>query len=196
MAPPEIIDHPVPWWKARRRRIEGVVLHAMGEQVMVDGMTIPAESFLEESPTLVKASLSAHRLVKPDGSIVLLVDDENVAHHAGESRLGELIGLNPTFLGMEFLLPGPWLYEPDFKNAMKRGTPQFTDAQYESGGWQCAQWMMAYEFGRARIVTHQAVAGDDVRGPGLGKLDPGVGFNHGRLTNVINSELAAAGYTG
>jgi len=195
MTPPQVIDHPVPWWKERRRRIEGVVLHAMGEQVIVEGEPWPAETFLEQSPTLIKASVSAHRLVKPDGSIVLLVDDENVAYHAGESRLGELVGLNPTFLGIEFLLPGPWLYQ-DFKSSMKRGTPHFTEAQYESGGWQCAQWMMAYDFGRQRIVTHQAVAGDEVRGPGLGKLDPGVGFNHGRLTNVINAELAAAGVEG
>ncbi|KKM88500.1 hypothetical protein LCGC14_1258210, partial [marine sediment metagenome] len=45
---------------------------------------------------------------------------------------------------------------------------------------------------RHRIVTHQQVAGDDVRGPGLGKLDPGNGFNHGRLTNFITRFLKEA----
>ncbi len=195
MAPPEIIDAPVAWKKERRRRIEGVVVHAMGERIIVGEQTYDAELFLALSPDLIKKSVSAHRLVKPDGSMVLLVDDNFVSYHAGESRLGELVGLNSTFLGIEFLLPGKWAY-PEFKVAMKKGLPAFTDAQYESGGWQCAQWMMAYEFGRQRIVDHQAVAGDDVRGPGLGKIDPGVGFNHGRLTNVINAELAAAGYQG
>ena len=192
MPPPQIIDHPVPWWRVRRRPIGGVVNHAMGENIDLGTKVVPAEVFLEKSPEYCNTTLSAHRLLKPDGSIVLLVDDENVAYHAGESRLGELVGLNGTFLGMEWLLPGDWIYEPDFKNNMQRGTVKFTDAQYESGGWQCAMWMLEYDFGRSRIVDHQAVAGDDVRGPGLGKLDPGVGFNHGRLTNVINAELAAA----
>jgi N-acetyl-anhydromuramyl-L-alanine amidase AmpD len=192
VTPPEIVDAPVPWWKPRRRRIEGVVLHAMGEFIVVGADVVTAQEFLARSPELANESLSAHRLVKPDGTIELLVDDENIAHHAGESRLGELIGLNATFLGIEFLLPGEWSYA-DFKRAMKRGSRSFTDEQYESGGWQCANWMLAHDFGRQRIVTHQAVAGDDVRGPGFGKLDPGVGFNHGRLTNVINAELEAAG---
>ncbi len=192
MAPPEIIDHPVPWWRVRRRRIEGLVNHAMGEGIDLGTEVVSAAVFLEKSPEYCNKTLSANRLLKPDGSIVLLVDDENVAYHAGESRLGELIGLNETFLGMEWLLPGEWNY-PEFKKAMQTGNTPFTDAQYESGGWQCAKWMLEHDFGRQRIVDHQAVAGDDVRGPGLGKLDPGVGFNHGRLTNVINAELEAAG---
>lgn len=167
----------------------------MGEGVIVGSHVYAAEKFLEDSPTLIQASVSAHRLLKPDGSIILCVPDDRVAYHAGTSRLGELVGLNSSFLGIEWLLQGDWDY-PDFKAVMKNGSVPFTDAQYESGGWQCAQWMMEHDFGRQRIVTHQAVAGDEVRGPGLGKLDPGVGFNHGRLTNVINAELAAAGYEG
>ena len=185
MTIPTIIEHPVPWHKTRRRDIEGIVTHAMGEYIIVPGKgTFPAAEFLERSPELVGASLSAHGLVVPNGDLVRLVEDDRVAYHAGDSRLGELVGLNRTFLGLEWLLPGEWDITR-FNEAMRKGTAKFTDEQYESGGWWCAQKMQEHDFERHRVVTHAQVAGDDVRGPGLGKLDPGVGFNHGRLTNSI-----------
>ena len=185
MSSPTIIEHLVPWHRKRHREIEGAVTHAMGEYVEVPGEgTCPAAEFLDRSPELVHASLSAHRLLAPNGDILLLVPDDRIAYHAGDSRLGELIGLNKTFLGLEWLVPGEW-HITAFNDAMRKGKAKFTDEQYESGGWQYAQWMEAYDFGRHRVVTHAEIAGDDVRGPGLGKLDPGVGFNQGRLTNEI-----------
>ena len=189
---PGIIQHPVPWSHTRRRPIEGAIIHAMGELVVVPGKgTYPAAEFLERSPELVGSSYSAHRLVDPEGDIVVCVPDDRLAFHAGDSRLGELIGLNKTFLGLEWLLPGEWVYG-DFVVEMGRGNVGYTDEQYESGGWQYAQWMQEHDFERPRIVTHAQVAGDDVRGPGLGKRDPGVGFNHGRLTMAIDRATQGA----
>ncbi len=183
---PSVIEHPVPWSHHRRRPVEGGIIHAMGEFIEVPNKGMyPAAEFLERSPELVGSSYSAHRLLTPSGEIIVCVPDDRLAFHAGDSRLGELIGLNRTFLGLEWLVEGEW-HITAFNEAMRKGTAKFTDKQYESGGWQYAQWMLDYAIPRHRIVTHAQVAGDDVRGPGLGKLDPGVGFNHGRLTNSIN----------
>jgi len=164
----------------------------MGQFVVVPDVGVyPAAEFLERSPELVSSSYSAHRLLEPNGDIIVCVPDDRLAFHAGDSRLGDLIGLNKTFLGLEWLVEGEW-HITAFNDAMRKGTAKFTDEQYESGGWQYAQWMLAHDIPRHRIVTHQQVAGDDVRGPGLGKLDPGNGFNHGRLTNFITRFLKEA----
>ena len=171
------------------RPVAGAIRHAMAERLTVTNHGIfDAAVFLEKSPELVGTSLSAHRLVKPDGTIVVCVPDDRVAYHAGASKLGDLVGLNATFLGIEFLLAGEWNY-PDFKQAMLTGSAQFTEAQYDAGGWQLAAWMRAWQFGYERVVDHRAVASDAVRGMGLGKLDPGVGFNHGMLTDSIRRHL-------
>ncbi|KKN68911.1 hypothetical protein LCGC14_0446970 [marine sediment metagenome] len=186
MTPPTIIEQLVEWHGIRHRNVEGIVTHAMGEYIVVPGKgTFHATEFLERSPELVGKTLSAHCLGQPNGEIVRLVPDDRLAWHAGESRLGDLIGLNKTFLGYEWLVPGEW-HITAFNDAMRTGKAQFTPEQYESGGWQYAQWMNAYDFGRHRVVTHAQVAGDDVRGPGRGKLDPGVGFNQGRLSIAID----------
>ncbi len=187
----KFLDHVVPWSKTRSHAILGAVRHAMGERVVVPNKGIyDAEVFLEKSPELVGFSLSAHRLIKPDGTILVCVADDRVAYHAGDSKYGELVGLNRTFLGVEFLMPGEWIYS-DFKQAMLNGSAKFTAEQYDAGGWQFAEWMQTYGFGYANIVDHSGVAGDDVRGPGQGKLDPGCGFVHGRLTDRIRHYLAA-----
>ena len=190
---PTIIERPVPWSHRRRRDVEGAIIHAMGERIEVPGKgAYPAAYFLKHSPELVGSSYSAHRLLAPNGDILVCVPDDRLAFHAGDSRLGELIGLNKTFLGLEWLLPGEWVYG-DFIVEMGRGNVRFTDEQYEAGGWQYAQWMREHDFERPLIVTHAQVAGDEVRGPGLGKVDPGVGFNHGRLTIAIQRALQEMG---
>jgi N-acetyl-anhydromuramyl-L-alanine amidase AmpD len=168
----------------------------MGENVIVPSRGVfPAANFLEDSPDLIGFSLSCHRLLHPDGSITVCVDDDRVAYHAGESQFGELRNLNQVMLGMEWLVAGDWDYER-FIHGMRAGTIKYTDEQYESGAWQYAQWMMDHTFGRDRIVSHSSVAGDEVRGPGLGKHDPGKGFNWPRLQESISRHLTAAGYMG
>lgn len=187
MADPVIVDRALRWWRDRSdRRTEGIVLHAMGERIWVEKRDdfLTAWEFLDESPEFTGDSLSAHCLIEPDGTIVRCVADDAKANHAGHSRIGNLENLNWFFLGVEFLLPGEWYYGA-FLREMKRGNVHFTPEQYVAGGWLCADWMRRYEFGRDRIVTHSQVAGDDVRGKDKGKRDPGVGFNHGVLSNEI-----------
>jgi len=193
VATPEVVERPLRWHRSRRdHRIEGVILHAMGERIVIGNhQPIPAWEFLDRSPELTGEALSAHALIEPSGRILRCVPDNHRANHAGHSRLGPLEDLNWTFLGVEFLLEGEWDYA-EFLREMRRGNVGFTDAQYESGGWLCHQWMTEHGFTRARITTHAVVSGDDVRGEGKGKVDPGIGFHQGRLTVAI-SQAASAG---
>ena len=157
----------------------------MGERIVAGNDVYSAWDFLNDSPRLAKDALSVHVLIEPSGRLIRCVPDEDRANHAGWSKLGSLEDLNWSFLGAEFLLPGEWVYDPDFLREMRTGNVGFTDEQYTAGGWLYADWMRKYDFPRARITGHSMVAGDDVRGEGKGKVDPGVGFKHGRLTNAI-----------
>jgi len=188
---PNVIPKPLPWHKPRRQAIQGIVVHAMGERI-VAGETVTALELLRRSPELCGATLSAHRLILPDGTVFQCVADTERAWHAGHSKLGVLENLNETFLGVELLLPGEYDYAA-FKAAMQRGSPSFTDEQYNSVGWCCAEWATRYELPFHRIVGHQQVAGDDVRGEGKGKVDPGQGFNWGRFQNLWHMWTAELG---
>ena len=157
----------------------------MGEYIKVGDEVIAAWHFLDQSPDLVGEALSVHCLIDPSGRIIRCVPDNHRANHAGHSRFGFLEDLNWTFLGAEFLLPGTWVYA-DFLTEMGRGNVGFTDAQYEAGGELYAKWMKDYDFARSRIVGHSVVSGDEVRGQGRAKKDPGVGLNQGRLTIAID----------
>ena len=181
------IEQLLRWSRPRRDRIQGALVHAMGESIWVEERRsyLPAWDFLDESPQITGVALSAHCLIYPDGKIVRCVPDAHRANHAGHSKFGSLENLNDTFLGAEFLLPGEWNYG-EFVQEMGRGNVGFTGEQYEAGGWLYATWMMDHDFERPRIVSHSQVAGDDVRGEGRGKLDPGIGFNQGRLTIAID----------
>lgn len=181
----EDVTRPLRWYRARRHKIEGAVIHCMGENIVVGDDVWAAWTFLDESPELTGVALSVHALIHPDGTVTRCVPDDQRANHAGHSRFGTLKNLNETFLGAEFLLPGEWNYA-DFIREMGRGDVGFTDEQYVAGGALYAGWMEAHDFDRSRIVGHSVVSGDDVRGAGRGKLDPGVGFRHGRLTIAID----------
>ena len=164
----------------------------MGQNIVVGDDVWDAWTFLDTSPELIGGALSVHALIHPDGTVTRCVEDDRRAYHAGHSRLGTLENLNETFLGAEFLLPGEWNYA-DFIREMGRGDVGFTDEQYVAGGQLYAGWMATHDFDRARVVTHSQVAGDDVRGEGRGKVDPGVGFNQGRLSNEIARNVPADG---
>jgi len=195
MIRPRVIDRA--WTHIPRRRSEhgitevlGVIVHAMGERIIVQRDPIDAWEFLDESPDLIGELLSVHAICHPDGTLTVCADDGAKCNHAGVSHLADMSDLNWTFLGIEFLLQGAWAYR-DFRKAMDTGAVRYTDAQYEAGGWWIATKMRQYGFGRGRVARHSQVSGDDIRGRGLGKRDPGVGFNDGRLTVAIDRWLEA-----
>lgn len=142
------------------------------------------------SPTVAGGKLSAHCLVTPEGTVLRCVDDDRVAYHAGLSRFNGIEQLNGVFLGAEVLLPGTWEYGA-FRKAMRDGVPKFADPQYPAVAELIAGWMHRYDIPRGMVTGHETVAGDDVRGPGKGKLDPGRGFDHLRFWGLVHGHLAA-----
>lgn len=194
---PRLINEEVRWQHRRRLPVRGALIHAIGQGVIVPGedASIYVVDFLRRSPELIGSSVSTHRVVHPRGEISICVPDDRVAFHAGESQFGELRNLNQTFLGLELVVEGEWKYS-DFVLALDSGEISYTEEQYFSAGWQCAQWMMEHKFGRDRIARHSSVASDDVRGPGLGKYDPGTGFSWRDLQEQITIHLEAAGHIG
>lgn len=55
-----------------------------------------------------KAKASAHLVIDRDGSITQMVDFDNRAWHAGESKWGEIIDLNSYSIGIELANYGPF----------------------------------------------------------------------------------------
>lgn len=190
MTPPTVRKAAVRWSRARRAKIQGAIIHAMGERIRVgSGEPLGALEFLRRSHMLAGQTLSVHALIKPDGTILRCVPDDREAYHAGHSKFGKLEHLNRTFLGAEFLVAGEWDYA-GFRKAMLNGTKGgYTTEQYEAGGWLYATWIKLHDFGLNQIATHAQVAGEHVRGKGKGKLDPGIAFNRGRFSMAVTRWL-------
>lgn len=152
--------------------VDGALVHSMGEYVVLDGKPLWA-------PELLNAcGVSAHAFIAPDGTIHAGVSVERVAFHAGQSRFEGREWLNNTFLGAEFLVAGKHTWKT-FTRAIREDV--YTEAQYAAGGALYAAWAQTFGIPRDRIVGHSAVSGDDVRGPGQGKPDPGPGFDWNRF---------------
>jgi N-acetyl-anhydromuramyl-L-alanine amidase AmpD len=154
----------------------------MGE--FIGTARVPAFDFLNRSVELAGKKLSAHCLVSPGGTVVRCVPDEDVAYHAGVSSWIGREGLNDTFLGVELLLPGGWEYAA-FKQALRDGTAVFTQACIEAAAWQVATWVEQHGIMMADMVRHSDVSGDEVRGVGKGKLDPGAGLDWMAFEEVV-----------
>lgn len=89
--------------------------------------------------------VSAHFLIETNGEIFLLVEEENVAYHAGKSFWRGTEGLNSFSIGIEFLSPDP----------EKIG---FSNAQIESGLNLCHYLIKKYPILPSNIVGHSDIA--------------------------------------
>lgn len=195
---PFIDDYPVEHWRRRPVgvRVDIIVVHSMGERIRWwDSQAgvereASAEEFLRYSDEWIGNPYSAHRLCRPDGELIRLVNDDVVSYHAGKSAWEDeetLIvrkNLNNSSMGIEVLLPGTWEIET-FNRAMREGGIAFTDQQYESVAWQVFQWEEKFDVIGDRVLRHSQVAGDDVRGIGRGKLDPGNSWDMARMHDLV-----------
>jgi len=156
---------------------KGIIIHSMAEFLKTDNGPVGAHDFLKS------VGLSVHGFIHPDGRYEKMLDTPGKAFHAGKSVFGELSGLNSHFLGFELLVPG----EHDFGSFSKAiETPgTYTDAQYKTAVDVCKYWMKQYNIPADAVVRHSDVSGDDVRGKGQGKTDPGSAFNWSGLKKDI-----------
>ena len=148
---------------------KGIIVHSMAEYLKLDDGPKYAKDFLES------VGLSVHGFIQPDGRYDKMLDTPGKAFHAGKSVYGDLSGLNSHFLGFELLVPG----EHDFGTFSKAiETPgTYTDAQFKTAVDVCKYWIKQYNIPVEAVVRHSDVSGDDVRGVGKGKTDPGSAFD-------------------
>lgn len=146
----------------------GIVIHSMTEKIEWEGEVITAKELLN------KLGYSAHALVHPNGRTETLYTTDKKTEHAGKSKHNGLENLNSYFLGVEVLVEGVNNYSEFVRKIQKEET--FTDAQIRTTTILTRMWMDEYRIRPRDVVRHSAVAGDDVRGQGKGKVDPGTGF--------------------
>lgn len=150
--------------------VDTIIIHAMSEYIITNGDTMFALDFLNE------IQLGCHYFIAPDGLVLQGVSPDFRAPHVGRSEFKGRKWLNETSIGIEFLVPGVNTYL-EFLQALSIGDP-FTDEQYSSAAELVAKIQKNYsEISGHRIIGHDAVSGDDIRGEKRGKKDPGPHFN-------------------
>jgi len=148
---------------------KGIILHSMSEYLMWKGKKLYAKDFLKV------LGLSVHGFITPDGKYDKMITSPNKAFHAGKSLHEGLSGLNSHYLGVELLVPGVNDYGSFTKKIKQKGT--YSEAQFNTTVEVFKYWMKQFNIPASRVVRHSDVSGDNVRGKGKGKTDPGSAFN-------------------
>ena len=156
---------------------KGIIIHSMAEYLKLDDGPMKAHDFLKS------VKLSVHGFIHPDGTYEKMVETPGKAFHAGKSVFGDLSGLNSHFLGFELLVPGTHDFGTFSKAIKTPGT--YTEAQFKSAVEVCQWWMKEYNIPANAVVRHSDVSGDDVRGKGKGKTDPGSAFDWDRFKQEL-----------
>ena len=116
------------------RKIKHLVLHHIADK-----------SFEDAIKALIDNKVSAHYIIDSDGKIYQLVEECNVAYHAGVSYWRGQDGLNKTSIGIEFYNPKPF-------------EQNFTDAQIKSGIILCQDIIKRHNIAPENIVGHNEIA--------------------------------------
>lgn len=138
-----------------------------------------------------RARASAHLVVGKDGTVVQLAPFNRVTWHAGESKLGDLVGMNKYAIGIELDNAGPVVptavpgeYRSPITGGIYRSPDVFNGPHKHGGAWR--HWVkyppvqiirvkaLVAELRRAYPSIKDVVGHDDVS-PGR-KWDPGPGW--------------------
>ena len=161
------------YWSARPdgREVDLFVVHSIAEFIEWKGTWVSALEWLSGLiPNGPK--VSAHYIIDTDGTIHQLLDPMLKAWHAGISEWDGEGDLNRTSIGTELVVEGRHNYGSFLTAIQQPGC--YTRQQYKALGELVV--MSAIEpYGR--LVGHSDISGDDVRGSGQGKRDPGAGFS-------------------
>lgn len=118
----------------KSRKIDFLVLH----HIEADSIDHAIEQFVEHK-------VSSHFVIDEKGKIFELVDENDVAYHAGHSFWQGVDGLNQSSIGIEFVN----------KNAFSK---KFKKAQMRSGSKLCAYLIAKYKIKPKNIVGHSDIA--------------------------------------
>ena len=141
-----ITDCPSPNFNERALPVSMIVLHYTG---MVD-----ADAAIDRlrSPD---AGVSAHYVVKEDGEVLRLVDEDKRAWHAGKSYWRGITDVNSASVGIEIVNPGhEFGYRPFPDEQVAALIPLIADVKARHG------------IGRGNIVGHSDVAPTRKEDPG------------------------------
>jgi len=134
-----------------KRKVDFLVLHHVGSSELNNiGASIDV---------FKKYGVSAHYIVSQEGVIYQLVDEKNVAWHAGRSYWRGEDGLNTNSVGIEFHSPDPF----------KVG---FTKEQVKAGTALCNEIIKRHKIKPENIVGHSDVGYDEKTGRLDRKQDP------------------------
>jgi len=130
------------------REIKFLVLH----HVQADSVEHAIAQFLQHE-------VSSHFLIDVDGKIFELVDENDVAYHAGVSFWAGVDGLNKCSIGIEFINPAPF-------------EKKFSAAQMQAGLELCQYLIAKHNIAAKNIVGHSDIAYDKQTGLLDRKQDP------------------------
>jgi len=171
--PPAIFVHDARWVKAGQLQpARGVVVHSMGEHIVLNQVIYPAQEWLDRQYELVPggAKVSAHALVKPDGTIVRCASHLDKCNHAGLSVWKKWLYLNKNFLSIEVLVEGNHTWSSYLK-AIKTAPGPYTENQHRAVAWMVQMWKRECpELELDNLAAHSTVS------PGR-KPDPGPYFD-------------------
>lgn len=144
--------------KSEPRDIQFIVLHH-----------VQANSADEAIKMFKDNQVSSHYLINEEGEIFALVEENDIAWHAGVSFWRGVEGLNKNSIGIEFINSAPF-------------EKKFTKQQLESGLKLCQQLIDKYKIAPMNVVGHSDIAYDRVTGLLNRKQDPSHLFDWRFLT--------------
>jgi AmpD protein len=157
---------------------KGIIVHSMAEYLKMPEGPMKAHDFLKS------VKLSVHGFIHPDGTYEKMVSSPGKAFHAGKSEWNGLQHLNSHYLGFELLVQGEHDFGTFSKAIEEEGT--YTEEQFKTSVETVKWWMNEYDISADNVVRHSDCSGDDVRGKGKGKTDPGSAFDWERFKKEIS----------
>lgn len=130
------------------RKIDFLILHHI-EAISVEDAVIQ----------LCEHEVSSHFIIDEEGRIFSLVDENNIAYHAGFSFWKGFEGLNKNSIGIEFINSSPF-------------TKKFTTKQMQAGVELCQYLVKKYRIEVKNILGHSDIAYDSTSGFLDRKQDP------------------------
>ena len=147
----KIVDLSVNISKKRRTKnqIKFVIIHYTGMQSEIESI---------ERLKDIKSKVSCHYLINRKGSVVQMVEEKNIAWHAGKSKWKNFTNLNKGSIGIELVNRGH-----------KFGYENYTKLQINSLVNLCKELKKKYKINKENFLGHSDIAP-------LRKIDPGEKF--------------------
>lgn len=120
---------------------------------------VQADNIKHAIDLFIQYEVSSHFIIAEDGKIFELVDENDIAYHAGVSYWRGVDGLNKTSIGIEFFNSSPF-------------EKKFTEAQMEAGAELCKYLIDKYHIEAQNIVGHSDIGYSKETGLLNRKQDP------------------------